>query len=103
MTEFTTDQLTPEPDDGDIDVQLDHDVLDADPIDGTTPDVGAPSDDGAGADEATAEDVLSEDELLADEEGDEDEEGAAVRVESPYDRPGQWFVVHTYAGYENKV
>jgi len=24
-------------------------------------------------------------------------------VESPYDRLGQWFVVHTYAGYENKV
>jgi transcriptional antiterminator NusG len=24
-------------------------------------------------------------------------------VESPYDRPGQWYVVHTYAGYENKV
>ncbi len=24
-------------------------------------------------------------------------------AESPYDRPGQWFVVHTYAGYENKV
>jgi transcription termination/antitermination protein NusG len=24
-------------------------------------------------------------------------------VESPYDRSGQWFVVHTYAGYENKV
>ncbi|MBV8950347.1 MAG: transcription termination/antitermination protein NusG, partial [Actinobacteria bacterium] len=22
---------------------------------------------------------------------------------SPYDRPGQWYVVHTYAGYENKV
>lgn len=31
---------------------------------------------------------------------DEPEE---VRVESPYDRPGQWFVVHTYAGYEQKV
>ncbi|HET6793476.1 MAG TPA: transcription termination/antitermination protein NusG [Acidimicrobiales bacterium] len=26
-----------------------------------------------------------------------------VVLESPYDRPGQWFVVHTYAGYENKV
>ena len=26
-----------------------------------------------------------------------------VVVESPYDRPGRWFVVHTYAGYENKV
>ncbi|MHB1487656.1 MAG: transcription termination/antitermination protein NusG [Acidimicrobiales bacterium] len=24
-------------------------------------------------------------------------------AESPYDRPGRWFVVHTYAGYENKV
>jgi transcriptional antiterminator NusG len=24
-------------------------------------------------------------------------------VESPYDRPGRWFVVHTYSGYENKV
>ena len=24
-------------------------------------------------------------------------------VESPYDRPGRWYVVHTYAGYENKV
>jgi transcription termination/antitermination protein NusG len=23
--------------------------------------------------------------------------------ESPYDRPGQWFVIHSYAGYENKV
>ena len=22
---------------------------------------------------------------------------------SPYDRPGAWYVVHTYAGYENKV
>ncbi len=23
--------------------------------------------------------------------------------DSPYDRPGAWYVVHTYAGYENKV
>jgi transcription termination/antitermination protein NusG len=23
--------------------------------------------------------------------------------ESPYDKPGSWYVVHTYAGYENKV
>ncbi len=26
-----------------------------------------------------------------------------VPVESPYDRPGDWYVVHSYAGYENKV
>jgi transcription termination/antitermination protein NusG len=38
--------------------------------------------------------VLDEDDLLAE---------AAVPVESPYDRPGQWFVVHTQSGYEKKV
>jgi transcriptional antiterminator NusG len=38
----------------------------------------------------------AEDEVQAEEE----EERV---VESPYDRPGQWYVVHTYAGYENKV
>jgi len=35
------------------------------------------------------------------EEGEEAERGP--REPSPYDRPGEWFVVHTYAGYENKV
>jgi len=56
-----------------------------------------PSTDGE-AGEAEAVDV---EDLLDDEgEGDDDD---TVPVESPYDRPGQWFVVHTYAGYENKV
>ena len=43
---------------------------------------------------------------LADEEAGEDEDGEASpreRAESPFDRPGRWFVVHTYSGYENKV
>ena len=56
------------------------------------------------ADEVTA-DVLTEDQLLEtgfSGEEDEDEEEEAP-VESPYDRPGSWYVVHTYAGYENKV
>ena len=35
-------------------------------------------------------------------ESPDDEEDDYV-VESPYDRAGQWFVVHSYAGYENKV
>jgi transcription termination/antitermination protein NusG len=35
------------------------------------------------------------------EEGEGDVETPAPP--SPYDRPGAWFVVHTYAGYENKV
>jgi transcriptional antiterminator NusG len=45
--------------------------------------------------------VLSEDQLLG--EGFDDEEEDEPPVESPYDRPGSWYVVHTYAGYENKV
>jgi transcriptional antiterminator NusG len=40
------------------------------------------------------------DELADEDDEDEDEEPA---VESPYDRPGAWYVVHTYSGYENKV
>jgi transcriptional antiterminator NusG len=43
---------------------------------------------------------LSEDELLG---APGEAEASPAVAESPYDRPGQWFVVHTYAGYENKV
>ena len=32
-----------------------------------------------------------------------DEEDDEPFVLSPYDQPGRWYVVHTYAGYENKV
>jgi transcriptional antiterminator NusG len=44
-------------------------------------------------------------EASADEGGeyfDEDEDDEPFVV-SPYDQPGSWYVVHTYAGYENKV
>ena len=40
-------------------------------------------------------------EILEVESFDDDEELEAEP--SPYDRPGRWYVVHTYAGYENKV
>ena len=42
---------------------------------------------------------------VVDESDDEldAEVDTAPREPSPYDRPGDWFVVHTYAGYENKV
>jgi transcriptional antiterminator NusG len=58
------------------------------------------------AEGAVAAELLDE---LAEEAGevlDEDallEEAAQVPVESPYDRPGRWFVVHTQSGYEKKV
>jgi transcriptional antiterminator NusG len=35
--------------------------------------------------------------------GETGSEDVARPPESPYDRPGRWYVVHTYAGYENKV
>jgi len=44
-------------------------------------------------------------ELLAvfdDDDDDDDDEEEEIEP-SPYDRPGRWYVVHTYAGYENKV
>jgi transcriptional antiterminator NusG len=50
--------------------------------------------------EAGAEPPADED---PGEEMAEFDEEPEVFVESPYDRPGRWFVVHTYAGYENKV
>ncbi len=57
------------------------------------PDGGPISPEGAGA-------PSTEDQVLV---GDEAELEEPLAFESPYDRPGQWFVVHTYAGYENKV
>ena len=84
-----------------IDPTADPDPLDA----GAEPDALAVPDEAAGtlADEPAAapDEVLSEDQLL--EAGFEDDEEDEAPVESPYDRPGSWYVVHTYAGYENKV
>ncbi|GIU91239.1 MAG: transcription termination/antitermination protein NusG [Acidimicrobiia bacterium] len=31
------------------------------------------------------------------------EEGVEERPPSPYDLPGDWYVIHSYSGYENKV
>lgn len=84
-----------------IDPTADPQPLDAgpEPVTLAAPDEAA----GTLADEPAAlpEEVLSEDQLL--EAGFEDDEEDEAPVESPYDRPGSWYVVHTYAGYENKV
>ena len=63
-----------------------------------TNDIGDENDvnDVADADAPIDADAL--DELL-----DGDEEVEVVAAPSPYDRPGAWYVVHSYAGYENKV
>ncbi len=62
----------------------------------------APTSDEAPSDEAPsseigADEVLDEDDLFA-----EDIEPEPKR-ESAYDRPGNWYVVHTQSGYEKKV
>jgi len=56
----------------------------------------------ADSDQPAQPEALTEDQLLEggfDDDGEDDE----PPVESPYDRLGSWYVVHTYAGYENKV
>jgi len=53
--------------------------------------------------EVTEPGDLADAELIAVIDEDEEEEERAPREPSPYERPGDWFVVHTYAGYENKV
>ncbi len=65
------------------------DAAEAEAIETGTAEEAAPIDADIDADLDGEEDYL-----------DEDEEPFVV---SPYDQPGRWFVVHTYAGYENKV
>ena len=69
-----------------------------------TPEAEAPPvTDEPAADEAVSDEAAPEG--VADEDGvvDEDELLAPAPAESPYDRPGKWFVVHTQSGYEKKV
>ena len=46
---------------------------------------------------------MTSEELAADIAGADAADEVPARIESPYDRPGKWFVLHSYAGYENKV
>lgn len=52
--------------------------------------------------EDTTEEAAAEE---AAEEGEEteDEVVEAPKPTSPYDLPGDWYVIHSYSGYENKV
>jgi transcriptional antiterminator NusG len=66
----------------------------------------AAGDDSAAAGDSSADTELGEPEtLFGEDDADQDGNGEVVveRPPSPYDRPGRWYVVHTYAGYENKV
>jgi transcriptional antiterminator NusG len=54
------------------------------------------------ATEAPAEDVVAE-EVVAEEVVDEDEDPAVTLKKELRLKPGDWYVIHSYAGYENKV
>jgi transcriptional antiterminator NusG len=68
---------------------------------------GLPADNGFGSasfvDAAVSQEAVAEDEFDVEADDLDFDEEPEAYVESPYDRPGQWYVVHTYAGYENKV
>ena len=56
--------------------------------------------------DAEAESASAEGDFASVDEGEEDafdEAEDEPYVVSPFDQPGSWYVVHTYAGYENKV
>jgi transcriptional antiterminator NusG len=69
--------------------------------------VAAPEGGGTAVDVVAAADVDLPDDAdqaaVEDEFEDEFEDEEEEFVQSPYDRPGRWYVVHTYSGYENKV
>ena len=53
-------------------------------------------------------DAAASEEILVNEDGEivedwDDEEDEGPTIVSPFDKPGKWFVIHTYSGYENKV
>jgi transcriptional antiterminator NusG len=61
-------------------------------------DSGAEMNEADVATDVATDDAIDEDALAELLDGDE-----VVSTPSPYDRPGAWYVVHSYAGYENKV
>ena len=69
------------------------------PVEADETEVAGPEADSPAADAETAEDAEE-----TSEEGDGTEaEVAAPAPESPYDLTGDWYVIHSYSGYENKV
>ncbi|MFD5599089.1 transcription termination/antitermination protein NusG [Leucobacter sp. NPDC058333] len=97
---MTSENNTPE---ADLDAALDALVLSADP------DVDAAVEDALDID--SVEEAEAAASAIVDEETEEDAEGDGESAEDPYKafkkdlrrRPGKWFVIHTYAGYERKV
>ncbi len=64
---------------------------------------GAAETEDAAALDGSEPDIVLDATATPDDEFDEFEDEEAEPPPSPFDRPGRWYVVHTYSGYENKV
>jgi len=112
-----TFELPPDDDDGDGDMTSPETIIDpaadAEVEAEVDPDaVASASDEVLAAEEAAEERVdetivavpdLGGAELVDIEAVDDVDEVVSSAEPSPFDRSGRWYVVHTYAGYENKV
>ena len=94
------DAATPE-----ADTAASEDAQEAAALDGEATVAGEGPDDALVAEvgPADAVELPGDAEILEVSDLDEDDDEIVEAEPSPYDRPGRWFVVHTYAGYENKV
>jgi transcription termination/antitermination protein NusG len=102
----TSDNGTAAADNGAAEATTSVDVSTPDPATAT---VDAVTDESVeGTDEASAQsdvagDAAPPDEAPAAVEDDEDEDPAVALKKDLRARPGNWYVIHSYAGYENKV
>src|SRR3954451_10836882 len=90
MTNLETDAMSDE-----SPIEPDEPEIPEQPVGPDEPALASADGDTADDEDGADGDVLSEDELL--------DEAAIAPVESPYDRSGRWYVVHTQSGYEKKV
>jgi transcriptional antiterminator NusG len=87
------------------------DTLDSERAPGETPMTSEPATDEIVTDEIATDEIPSPEAAVEDRPEEDAPDPAGLEalvaepapVESPYDRPGDWYVVHSYAGYENKV
>jgi transcriptional antiterminator NusG len=86
------------------DLVLDGDAVAVDVAEPEVVDVVDVEEDAAEASQSDADDAADDADVdIIDAEDLVEEEALVRKRESPYDRPGRWYVVHTYAGYEKKV
>lgn len=111
MTNMTEDDLPQQPDQATADAPAEQadaaDVVSSEPVEADATDVGDAADAAASTDaegvSAPAETAKDENENEQETVEDPPEAPVAAKRDSPYDRPGRWYVLHTQSGYENKV